>query len=254
MKSELNKIISILYEDNDILAINKPAGLVVHSDGRTQEPSIVDWVEENYPSTKGVGEPTVMASGEVIHRSGIVHRLDRETSGVMLIAKTTKGHEELKKQFQDRTIKKKYLTFVHGDMKDDFGIINKPIGKSPADFRKWSATRGAKGEMREAETWWTRLSFKDGVSFLLIEPKTGRTHQIRVHMKAVNHPVVSDKLYAREKPQALGFNRTALHAWSIIFINCEGKKITVKAPIPPDFINAIKELNIEDIAKKEGIC
>ncbi len=254
MDLELNKKIKILYEDNDIIAINKPAGLVVHSDGRTKEPSLVDWIEANYPDTKGVGEPTVMTSGETIERSGIVHRLDRETSGVMLIAKTQKGHEYLKKQFQDRTIRKKYLTFIHGDLKDDFGIIKKPIGKSPADFRKWSATRGAKGEMREAETWWTRLVFKDRFSLLLVEPKTGRTHQIRVHMKALNHPVVSDKLYSKEKPQALGFTRTALHAWSITFMNCDDKKTTVVAPIPDDFHNAIKELNIEDIAKKEGIC
>jgi 23S rRNA pseudouridine1911/1915/1917 synthase len=250
--------IPILYEDKDILAVNKPAGLVVHPDGKSKGPFLTNWVLEKYPKTKNVGEPVETKEYGVIERPGIVHRLDRDTSGVILIAKTEKGHQYLKEQFQNRTIVKKYLTFVYGEIKDQFGIINRPIGRSPSDFRKWSATRGARGELREAETWYELLVYRDSYSFLEVEPKTGRTHQIRVHFKAINHPVVFDSLYApekiKEKVDNLGFKRNALHAYSIEFTNTLGKKIQVKAELPSDFMNALEELGIKEVAKNKGLC
>lgn len=246
--------IEILYEDKDIVAVYKPAGLVVHPDGKSKGPFLTDWIIKNYPRTKNVGEPVETTDYGTIERPGIVHRLDRDTSGVILIAKTKAGHAHLKEQFQERTLTKKYIAFVYGEIKDRFGIINRPIGKSPKDFRRWSATRGARGEMRPAETWYTLLSYRSGYSFLEVEPKTGRTHQIRVHFKAINHPIVCDNLYAPEKPTALGFKRNALHAYSIEFTNCSDKKILVKASLPEDFMEAIEELGITEIAKKEGLC
>jgi 23S rRNA pseudouridine1911/1915/1917 synthase len=250
--------INILYEDKDIVAIDKPAGLVVHPDGKTKEPALTEWILENYPKTKNVGEPIEMKDGRVIERPGIVHRLDRGTSGVLLIAKTKKGHAHLKEQFQNQLAQKKYYAFVHGDMKEEWGTIDKPIGKSPADFRRWSAGRGARGEMRPAETWWNLIAYEretgGGYSFVEIEPKTGRTHQIRVHFKAVQHPVISDLLYAPEKGASLGFKRTALHASFITFTNLEDKKITVKSPLPKDFLKALKDLGMLEVAKKKGIC
>ncbi len=255
--------IPILYEDKDIVAVDKPAGLVVHPDGKTDEPALTDWVLENYPRAKNVGEPIEMtkkgeATGVTIARPGIVHRLDRETSGVLLIAKTKTGHACLKEQFQNQLILKKYLAFVHGDLVDTYGIINRPIGKSPSDFRRWSATRGARGEMRPAETWWTRIAYTKlvggGYSLVEIEPKTGRTHQIRVHFKAINHPVVCDTLYAPDKQCMPEFKRTALHAYEITFMDCKGKKVSVKASLPKDFKKAIKELSMTEVAKNKGIC
>lgn len=246
---DLSKKITILYEDTHIVAIDKPSGLVIHSDGKTVEPLLTDWVLKHYPKTKGVGEPITMTDGTVIDRPGIVHRLDRETSGVMLIAKTAKGHAFLKEQFQNRTMEKKYLAFVHGELKDQYGIINRPMGRSKSDFRKWSATRGARGELRPAETWWTLIRARGGYSLVEAEPKTGRTHQIRVHFKAINHPVVCDRLYAPDKGCAFGFGRTALHAASISFMNTYGKKITVAAPLPADFKEAMAELGIEGEVK-----
>lgn len=248
--------IEILYEDSHILAINKPAGLMVHDDGRSEGPLLTDWLVKKYPRIKNVGETMLTPEGEEIKRPGIVHRLDRETSGVMLIAKTKKGFEHLKTQFQARTIRKKYLAYVWGEFNDDFGTINRPIGRSGSDFRKWSAQRGIRGETREAETYWTRLKTfsapvefvvknKKGVEEKLIrqekftlveaEPKTGRTHQIRVHMLAIHHSVVGDSLYSEGKPMALGFKRTALHAKSIEFQDMKGKTIKVEAPLPGDF-------------------
>lgn len=253
----MNKI-DILYEDKDIVAVNKPAGLVVHPDGKSKGPFLTDWVIDNYPKAKNVGEPVETKDYGIIERPGIVHRLDRDTSGVILIAKTKAGHECLKSQFQDRTISKKYLAFVYGEIKDQFGIINRPIGRSPKDFRRWSATRGARGEMREAETWYTLVSSRIGYSFVEVEPKTGRTHQIRVHFKAINHPILHDSLYSPEKisdkTNSLGFKRNALHAFTIEFNNCANKKIMVKAPLPADFHEALIELGIVEVAKKRVLC
>ncbi len=266
-----NVKIDIIYEDNDYVAVNKPAGIVVHGDGKpakvtvdaegketTLEPEYVltDWVSEHFPETEGVGEPIVMTNGISIHRPGIVHRLDKGTSGVIVIAKNQAAHQALKAQFQDRTVSKKYFAFVYGEMADKYGSINRPIGRSKKDFRKYSAQRGARGEMRPAETWYTVLATPGGLdngegkrvgsgySFVEVEPKTGRTHQIRVHFKAINHPIVCDALYAPERQCELGFGRPALHSYSISFIKMDGKPVTIYAPLPEDFMNACKELGV----------
>jgi len=244
MKSILDKII-VLYENDDVVAINKPARLVVHADGKREEPTLTDWMEKNYPESKGVGEPLTLSNSDVIERSGIVHRIDRETSGVMLIAKNQPAFLFLKKQFQDRAVNKIYHTFVYGEMKEDDGVIDRPIGRSKKDFRQWSAQRGARGAMREAVTHYRIMARGGGFSFVEVIPKTGRTHQIRVHFKAVNHPIVSDSLYAPKKEKALGFERLALHAQSIEFNLMNGKKIKVVAPYPEDFEKALEIINTE---------
>jgi 23S rRNA pseudouridine1911/1915/1917 synthase len=238
--------IPILYEDKDIVVINKPSGLVVHSDGKTKESTVADWVLENYPDTGDVGESMILSSGEEIKRPGIVHRLDRETSGVLIITKNQEAFLNFKKQFQSREIKKIYKAFVHGSFKEEKGVIDRPIGKSKKDFRMWSAQRGARGLMREALTEYKVLdSFKDrssseeGYSFVEVYPKTGRTHQIRVHFKAINHQIVCDKLYAPKRGCSLGFERLALHAYSIEFTNLENKKVVVIAELPADFLKAL---------------
>jgi 23S rRNA pseudouridine1911/1915/1917 synthase len=243
--------IDILYEDENYVVINKPAGLVVHPDGRTKEPTVVDWVLSKYPEIKEVGEPWVNPKGETIYRPGIVHRLDRETSGVLAIAKNQKAFDSLKIQFQNRLTEKVYNTFVYGEMDEMEGKIDRPIGKSTKDFRMWSAQRGARGEMREAITFYKVLKKgspagkkqkRDGFSFLEVRPKTGRTHQIRVHLKAVNFPVVNDSLYAPNHQTGLGFTRLALHSRSLSFDDFDGKRITIEAPLPEDFQNALKAL------------
>ncbi len=229
----------ILYEDSNILVINKPSGLVVHPDGRTKEPSVSGWFGETYPESREVGEKM----GE-IDRPGVVHRIDRETSGVLILAKTKEGHAHLKEQFQHREIDKVYHVFVHGLVRDDRGTINLPIGKSASDFRKWSAQRGAKGEKREAITYFEVLkrSPEYNVSLVEAKPKTGRTHQIRVHFLALQNPVVGDGLYSPGKPQVLGFKRVALHARKVTFETVEGKNVTVEASYPGDFQDALDML------------
>lgn len=236
---------TILYEDKDMIAVNKPAGLVVHGDGKTAEPTLADWVLEKYPEAKEVGEPWKNEKGETIYRPGIVHRLDRETSGVMLVAKTQKGFENLKAQFQEQKIRKIYHAFAYGQMKEKEGVIDRPIGRSKKDFRMWSAQRGARGEMREAVTEYQVAQTTKDYSFVHVFPKTGRTHQIRVHFKAINHPLVGDSLYAPTTDNMLGFTRLALHSFETTFMDTKGKSHTVTAPYPEDFLHAVEVLQRE---------
>lgn len=234
--------IKVLYEDDDILVIDKPAGLVVHPDGKTTEPSVSEWFVGKYPESKDVGEAMEFKNGETIERPGVVHRIDRDTSGVLLLAKTISGHHILKEQFQNREIEKKYHAFLYGILKEDHGTINLPIGQSNSDFRKRSAERGAKGEKREAITYFQVLKRTPEVTFVEAKPKTGRTHQIRVHFKALHHPVVADALYARKKESLLGFKRLALHAREITFKDVKGEKHTVRSEYPADFKAAIEQI------------
>jgi 23S rRNA pseudouridine1911/1915/1917 synthase len=231
--------IKIIYEDKDILAIDKPSGILVHRDGKSKEKAITDWVMKNYPKMKNVGEPM----GE-IDRPGIVHRLDRETSGVLLLAKNQKAHEFLKNQFAEREIKKTYIAIVDGWVKLDHGVINKPIGRSPSDFRRRLAGRGAKGVMREAITEYRVvkrfIDKKNKFTYLELHPKTGRTHQIRVHMKFLNHPVACDSLYNPSGSCPKGISRLALHAKSIEFKNLKGKVVKIESPIPGEFKKVVK--------------
>lgn len=259
--------IKILYEDKDILAIDKPSGIAVHPDGRSKAKTITDWVLKNYPKMKNVGEPM----GEIA-RPGVVHRLDRDTSGVLLLAKNQKAHQFLKEQFQKRNIKKVYVAIVNGWVKNDRGVINKPIGRSPKDFRRWLAGRGARGEMREAITQYkvlkrfkalaspfmisprftlplrggtyaTKKSQKASlVNFteLEVRPKTGRTHQIRVHLKFLNHPIACDSLYNPTGACPKDIKRLALHAQSIVFKDMKGKEVKVESSLPQEFEKVLK--------------
>lgn len=233
---------TILYEDNDVVVINKPAGLVVHPDGRTKEETVVDWLLQKYPDIKEVGEPLVLGTGEVIWRPGIVHRLDRDTSGVMIVAKTQQSFIFLKQQFQDRDTQKTYRAFVYGVVTEDDGTIDRPIARSRTDFRLWSAQRGSRGQARDAVTHFKVLFRGKDVTYIEAVPRTGRTHQIRVHFKAINHPVVADPLYAPKREAILGFERLALHAHTftcILPMNRDtGEEKTFIAPLPDDFVRA----------------
>ena len=241
----------IIKEEKDYLVINKPAGLVVHSDGRTQEKTLCDFLLEIYPEIDGVGEPLKIFSknekGEdveiVIDRPGIVHRLDRDTSGVMLVARTQDGFDFLKELFKNRQIEKTYHAFVYGNIKEDEIIINEPIGRSKKDFRQWLAGGNARGKLRPAETHVNILKRSENkkTTFIQAMPKTGRTHQIRVHLKSVNSPIVADGLYAPNRDGLFGFNRMALHAYSIKFLDRDNKEKEFVAEYPKDFKEAIEK-------------
>jgi 23S rRNA pseudouridine1911/1915/1917 synthase len=237
--------IKIIYENDDMIVVNKPSGIMVHGDGKSGNSTIVDWFLARTPLARGVGEPGLTQDGIPLERSGVVHRLDRETSGTLVLAKTQEAFLYLKAQFHDRKIRKEYRAFVYGNMKEKWGTVNRPIGRSAKDFRLRSAERGARGTLREATTDWELIGQSKTHAYLKILPKTGRTHQIRVHMKAIGHPVVCDSLYAPKETKEkdnLGFDRLALHAYSLRLVNPRGEDQTFIAPFQQDFEKASMSL------------
>lgn len=243
--------ISVIYEDAAVVVINKPAGVLVHNDGVTVAPTVTEWLLRHAPEAQGVGEVAHSRSGELLERSGVVHRLDRETSGIMILAKTAAAHAHLKQQFHDRLAKKEYRAFVYGRINDRWGTINRPIGRSSKDYRRWSAQAGAKGVLREALTDFERIGageYEDETfSYVRLFPKTGRTHQLRVHLRAVERPIVGDALYAEhliDRSNNLGLDRLALHAHTLEVELPNGQIERFIAPLPLAF-----ELAAERIAE-----
>ena len=216
--------LSILYEDADIVAVDKPAGLVTHSDGRTEEETAEEWFKKKYPSV-------------TIERP-YVHRLDRDTSGVLVFAKNEAAHEFLRAAFTDREVAKTYLALVYGVPKEKKGVIDFAIGRSRKDFRLRSAQPKAKGRLREAITRYEVVGEREGAgekyALLRLSPETGRTHQLRVHLKAIHHPIVGDQLYAPNRPTAFSLSRLALHAASIDLPLPSGSRVTIESPLPSD--------------------
>ncbi len=242
---ELEAEIKILYEDEDMLVIDKPSGILVHGDGRSDERTVVDWFLDRVPSARGVGEPGNAQDGTPLERSGVVHRLDKDTSGVLVLAKTSEAFTHLKEQFHDRHVQKEYHACVYGTMKERWGTIDRAIGRSPRDFRLRSAERGARGLLREAKTDWEVLKQSETHAYLKVLPKTGRTHQIRVHLKALSRPIICDELYAPAdflKKDSLGFTRLALHAYKITLPAPNGVIKSFTADLPADFQRAIQAI------------
>lgn len=247
-KGDMENKPNILFENDAVLVIDKPAGLIVHSDGRTEEPSVAEWVVAQYPHMRGVGEPWTSPQGEVIDRPGIMHRLDRTTSGVMILAKTQEAHAFLKQQFQERTTQKVYDALVYGHNKEDTGTIEAEIGRSRQHPKRWSAQFGKKGNLRAAVTDWRVLlrgvdpESGERVMHLECMPKTGRTHQIRVHLKAIHHPIICDHIYAEGRPCLFGLQRPALHARALTIAIAVADTRTFEAPLPRDLAHAIDKL------------
>lgn len=254
----------VMYQDQSVFVINKPAGLVVHGDAKTDVVTLADLIARDCPELVGVGENMEIEYKGARHevpRPGIVHRLDKDTSGCLIIARTPEAYEHLKNQFQQRTIEKTYRLFTYGVPKESIGKIDVALGKSTNDMRKWAPAKVSRGEVREALTYYNVLGtaglpegeYKGSTepnTFAYIEarPKTGRTHQLRVHFKYINHPIVGDSLYATKRPKALGFKRLALHSHSISFVSPHtGSLLCVTAPLPNDFLNV--ETQVEPIEK-----
>ncbi|OGY57864.1 MAG: hypothetical protein A3D47_01690 [Candidatus Colwellbacteria bacterium RIFCSPHIGHO2_02_FULL_43_15] len=231
--------IQVIYEDNNFLAVNKPAGLLVHGfkvtvDGEKKhiaESTLVDWLLEKYPEIKGVGDLPRW-------RSGIVHRLDKQTSGVLLLAKNQEYFIYLKNLFKNHEVEKTYLALVKGRVEPKEGFINKPIGLKPGTVKRTVFVKNAK-MIKEALTEYKVKEYLPSpmaglpeYSLLEVKPKTGRTHQIRVHLASIGHAVVGDPLYGGGKVE--GFNRLFLHAYSLEFSPVPGKKLKLTADLPPD--------------------
>jgi 23S rRNA pseudouridine1911/1915/1917 synthase len=240
--------LDILYQDDDLVVINKPAGIVMHPAPGHSSGTLVNALLYHCPDLEGIG-------GAI--RPGIVHRLDKDTSGTLVVAKNARALETLAKQFKDRSVSKKYLALVYGEFANDAGTIDLPIGRHPV-HRKQMSTTTRKG--RSAETsWQVREKFK-GVTLLELTLKTGRTHQIRVHCAAMGHPIVGDQVYRSRKflkdidklfsgesssmaAQLKAVPRQMLHAWRLRLTQPgTGEIMTFESPLPTDMETLIAKL------------
>lgn len=232
--------VAVLYEDADLLVLDKPAGLTVHPGAGRSTGTLVHRLLHRDPSLSGVGGPG---------RPGIVHRLDKDTSGVMVVARTPAAHRALARAFAARQVDKRYLAIVWGTPEPE-GRVDAPIGRHPRDRKRMGVLPRGRAGGRPATTTWRRLAAADagggGVSLLSVGLETGRTHQIRVHLKHAHHPLIGDPTYGEERSREslpavravlAGFPRPALHAWRLAFEHpVKGGTVAFEAPPPADLI------------------
>lgn len=217
--------LDILFEDHDLLVLNKPAGLVVHPGAGHQQHTLVNALLAHCKNLSGIGGK---------ERPGIVHRLDKETSGILVIAKNDVTHRDLSKQFADRTIGKIYLALVAGTPRQKAGTIDAPIARHPVHRHRMTVARRAG---RSAKTDYRVVRSNGDVSLVECTIHSGRTHQIRVHLHHLGHPVLGDKVYGGKR--AGNFPRQMLHAWKLEFVHPRTEKpMSFTAPIPDDFAEA----------------
>lgn len=213
--------LDVLYEDEHLLCVNKPAGLVVHPAVGHWSGTLVNAVLARHQS---------LSSGQHPQRPGIVHRLDKDTSGCILVAKNDSAHAQLARQFADRAAQKVYLAVVRGKPRTSAGVIAGAIARHPVHRQRMAISRhpGA----REAETAWRVIRWEGGLSLLECRPRTGRTHQIRVHLKHLGHPIAGDRTYGG----GADYPRQLLHAWRISVAHpATGEPLSFEAPVPADF-------------------
>jgi len=238
--------IKIIEDNKNFLVIDKPAGIQVHPDAHKKNNTVVNWLIAKYPEVKKIHD----GSRDAELRPGIVHRLDRETSGVMVVAKNQKTFDTLKKLFQTRKVKKSYLALVYGILEKKEGVIEKALARSN-DYKKQTiATDKTKTMVRPAVTAYRVQKEMADYSLVEVSPKTGRTHQIRIHLWSIGHPVVGDTLYKRRNnidlPEAV--KRQLLHAEKLSF-NIGGKTHFFEAKMPKDMQDFLKGLKGESKAQ-----
>lgn len=225
---------NVLYSSPSLLVLNKPAGLLTHPKHlKDPSESVVTWLLENYPEVATVGDQPTL-------RPGIVHRLDKDTSGLIVVARTQEAYEYLKKQFQTRQMKKMYLALVYGEVKNKTGRIDVPLGK--LGTRQSTRIHGTH-ELNEKSAITDYKVVKKFTGYTLLEasPLTGRTHQIRVHLKSIGHPIVGDPLYGGKQGKAdyARLGRFILHAQKLSFTSPEGEALAFEVDPPQDFMLAL---------------
>ncbi len=222
--------LAVVYEDDHLIVIDKPAGMVVHPAPGHREGTLVNALLAHCKNLSGIGG---------VERPGIVHRLDKETSGLVIAAKSEAAHRGLAKLFKTREIKKVYLAFVQGRLARDRGVIDLAIGRNRRHRKKMAAdeTHG-----RAAETAYEVIERRQGFTYLRLMPKTGRTHQIRVHLAALGHPIVGDKLYGgKTGANTPRMARQALHAHRLEFPHpVSGEPLSLLAPLPSDMAKMLE--------------
>ncbi|MDP2675461.1 MAG: RluA family pseudouridine synthase [Dehalococcoidia bacterium] len=219
--------VTVIYQDEDVIVVDKPPGLTVHPAPGHPSGTLVNALLALAPELADVGDKI---------RPGIVHRLDRDTSGLLVVARTERARAGLTRQLKQREVSKTYLALVQGVPKPPQGTIEAPIGRHPRNRKKMAVIAGG----REAETRYRLRETVDGFALLEVEPVTGRTHQIRVHLAAIGHPVVGDAVYGK-RSELVG--RQFLHAWRLAFdLPSSGRRVEFESPLPADLRAALARL------------
>lgn len=232
--------LDIVYEDQDVIVVNKPKGMTVHPAAGNEDGTLVNALLAHCgDSLSGVGGET---------RPGIVHRIDKDTSGLLIVAKNDRAHGFLAAQLADHSLYREYEAVVLGNLKDDQGTIDAPIGRSRRD-RKKMAVVGREG--RRAVTHYQVLGRYPGYTHVRCRLETGRTHQIRVHMASVGHPIAGDPLYGNKGDRS-GLSSQCLHARRITFRHPDGREMTLECPLPPDFAAFLEKLRRMAGAEEEN--
>ncbi len=242
VKRTVQPDIPVLYEDDDVVVINKPAGIIVHPMNETDKrPSVIGSLLQGRVGLKKIGDPSTR-SGNKNLRPGIVHRLDRAVSGVMVIAKTQIMFEELKRQFSLREVDKEYIALVYGRIAKDHDTINFKIARSKTLGRMVSRPEGQEG--KEALTEYDVVDRFKTATLVDVKIHTGRTHQIRTHFKAIGHPVVGDTLYHTKivNIRPIVMDRLFLHAHKLTIMLADGKRKTFTSPLPEELKEMLKTL------------
>jgi len=233
---------SILFQDNDLLILDKPSGMTVNRSDTTREETVQDWLEKEHMQKSKTSNQS-----DFFQRSGIVHRLDKETSGILIVAKNESAFLELQRQFKERLVEKSYTALVHGKVIPEHGEILAPVGRLSFNRKRFGVIAGGRQAVTTYNVMRTLVNGQnEEFSLLELYPKTGRTHQIRVHLKYIHHPVVSDELYAGRKTarnDRKALPRLFLHAGKISIIHPSMKeKISFESPLPHELQSFLKEL------------
>ena len=224
-----NLPLEVVYEDADLAVINKAQGMTVHPANNVYSGTLVNALLYHIKDLSGING---------VLRPGIVHRLDKDTSGLLVIAKNDAAHVELQRQIQSKECRRIYLALLEGTVKQDSGFVDKPIGRSKSDRKKMDVV----ADGRSALTYYTVLERFNGYTLVQFELKTGRTHQIRVHAKYIGHPVVGDKTYGYVK-QRFNLDGQLLHAQKLIFTHpTTGQSVSFEAPLPSYFAQVLETL------------
>lgn len=224
--------IDILYQDADVVIVNKPCGMVVHPAAGNEDGTLVNALLYHVKDLSGIG-------GEM--RPGIVHRLDKDTSGLILIAKNDRAHAVLSEQFKERSMEKHYRAVAFGGFKEDCGLIDAPIARHPVDRKKMAIVLDGK----PSQTEWKVLERVKGATYLDVHLLTGRTHQIRVHMHSIGHPLLGDPIYAPNIKTSVHVPRLMLHAYSLAFTHpANGERMEFYAPLPDQFETVLEKMRL----------
>lgn len=240
--------LAVLHEDEALIVLDKPPGLTVHPGAGRPTGTLVHRLLARYPEIDGVGGPG---------RPGIVHRLDKDTSGVLVVARTAAAYRSLQKAFASREVDKRYLAIVYGAPDPASGEIDAAIGRHPDERRRMTVLPAGRKGARRALTRYRTLGAAGGIALLELAIETGRTHQIRVHLKHLRHPIVGDPLYGEARWKGLpgparrpleGFPRPALHAWRLAFTHpTTGARAAFEAPVPGDLRRLWEEVAITSL-------